>query len=196
MNSKATAIALLLVFNSVGCSAWNWYYERDLREVRRRLESIPGVVVKSIGGNEDLTLEDIFATVEIAGPRELSLGYVTSKSFELGGGFFVRHIGTMSPRYTSYGHQGVYESATGRAVRSHAYGSGLPFGSAGEFVELVPVRVARIQDVIQHAELLETTLKQWPRCPAYFEPPKTPDAKRYRLCVTEPGTHIYPPDFQ
>lgn len=193
MQIHRIALYILVSASLPGCSGWKWYYERDLRAVRGRLETIPGVTVKTLGGNEDITLEDIFATIEVAGKGELVLGDLTPRSFESGGQFILHRIGRQSPRYAGYGLVGVYITATGQPVKSLVHGSSLAFGSRNDLAELMPVRVTRVQDLIENFEIIQAALLNWPRCPEYFER-STSDRLEYRLCAEDrPEAYVYPP---
>ena len=162
--------------------------------VKRQLEALPGVTVKRIWGNEDIRLEDIGADIVLADGTQLVIWNLTEKSLEPGGSFNLFRIGDQSPRFTAFGYMGVYETSTGRPVRSRAYGAALHFGS-GALAPRMPAGVATVQDLVAQAVAVKAALAAWPGCPSYFDVDQ-PDGIRYRFCASTPDAYTYPPDFR
>src|SRR5262245_38743683 len=57
-------LALVLVVLLTWAS-YDWFYYRELRQIRAIFNGYPGVRVATINGNHDLSLEDIWATVQL-----------------------------------------------------------------------------------------------------------------------------------
>ena len=67
---------------------WAWYtfvgpgYWAEFNDVKNQLESIPGVEIKYLGYNEDITLEDIHARIQVKDKGTMTLYSLTRESFK------------------------------------------------------------------------------------------------------------------
>lgn len=195
--SSTLAICLASGFG-VGCqTTCNAVYEGQLSDIRERASAIPGVSVIQVGGSrEEFGMDSIYAFMRVADRGTLRVGNVTPESFEAGGSFIIYQVGSQFPAFTSYGYLGARE--TGREVQSLGFGTGIPvLGQAEDLRELLPVRVERVQDVVEHFREIEIALARWPRCPAFFE--HRSHRVCYRLCVATDDRYTIsdkPPSFE
>lgn len=179
---------LAVVAAAGGC---RWVYFRELRIVTAALNSIPDVKVLSAWGNEDLTLEDIWASIEVQGSHKVLLFDLEKSSFEGGGDFCLSQIDNYAIRYTVYGD--FVWGADGRRKGS-SLSNCIRFGGDNEFAALFPITIGRVQELVGSVGKVKDILAGWPRCPDFreFDSAKA----RYRLCTTQDvAVGEYPPHF-
>lgn len=167
--------------------AYDWYYYRELRSIRRELTSWPSVVVTAINGNEDLTLESIGASVILSGKPGSK---VTFQGLNDNGGLtkssavFVSAIGPYEFRHSTYGYGFVIESKTGKPLKTEGFCASIdlmtePF--AGRF----PFAIRGPKDVIDHYDQIVAEISRWPSTEAY----ETSDGTKHKLAVYG-GNHL------
>lgn len=168
-------LALLVAFGTcfalAAYAVWKVQLDRygELHAVEDRLRAVAGVALIRTWGNEDVTFEDIGATVEVHGKGPVVFGNLELASFEGRKPFHVGEIGALRVLSCGWGHLGVYKEATGERVKSLAVGSGFTVGSGGEFTSLFPFPVQTPVDVIKHYDDINEVLSTWPRAPAFRE---------------------------
>lgn len=181
----------LLLATVVSCPAYDWWYKREFRQITEKFQRIPNVTVINAGGNEDVTFEDIFTELRIHGSGTLTLTQLTSAAFDGREPFYVSRVGNLEPRVTSYGFQGVFETATGKPVKSVSFGSAIAIGDNELAHAVCCARYQTIPQVISAWKKLETELAAWPRCPALREVVGA-SGTVYRYCTGSPGDLQYP----
>jgi hypothetical protein len=170
---------------------YRWVYFRELRIVTAALNSTPDVKVLSAWGNEDLTLEDIWADIEVHGSHKVILFALEKSSFESGGDFCLARIDNYAIRYKAYGD---FVWGADGLRKGSSLSNRICFGAENEFAPLVPVKIDKVQDLIGSVEEIKGVLAGWPRCPGFLEFEST--KARYRLCTTQDvAVGEYPPDF-
>ncbi len=174
-----------------GCELHDWWYYREFREVNARLRAIPNVEVLHSWGNEDVTFEDIGAELNIRGKGRLKLYQLTAGAFTGNERFFVAGVGNLEPRSTSYGFEGVVESATGKPMKSVGYGGTIAIG--GDDPSGCCVRLHTVKDVIENYDALSNELSSWRRCPEFTER-VLQNGNIYRFCAGQIGIDARPPE--
>ena len=181
----------LLMATLTGCPAYDWWYKREFRQITDKLRQIPNVTVVNAGGNEDVTFEDIFAELRIDGHATLALTQLTSDAFDGGAPFYVSRVGNLEPRVTSFGFQGVFETATGKPVKSVSFGSAIAAGDNELAHSVCCARYQTVPQAISAWKSLEAELADWPRCPGFREVVGA-SGTIYRYCTGSPGDREYP----
>ncbi len=187
---SVTPVLLALVLLT-RCELHDWWYYRELREVNARLEAIPNVEIIHSGGNEDVTLEDIYAELNVRGKGRLLLAQLSPGAFTGEQRFFVARIGNLEPQSTFYGYSGVIESATGKPLKSVGYGGAIEI--AGNEPSGCCRQLRTVEDVITNYDRLVNELQLRPRCPLFTER-ALPNGDVYRFCVSAVGENSRPPE--
>lgn len=185
--SMRTLPALLLL-GALVCGGYGVWYKREFRAINRQLKAMPGVTVLATGGIPDFAFESIYADLELAGQRRLTLTDLTIGAFSGAEPFSVSRVGELAPRITSYGFMGIRNARTGRPEKSfwriHAVRMGDPeLGKA-----VCCAEYDSIPEVIAAFDQLERRLQAWPRCPDFLETTGN-DGTVYRYCATAPDTY-------
>jgi hypothetical protein len=160
---------LLTLFCGLPIGACHWLYYWDLRDIEARLEAIPGVHVVHIWGNEDTTLEDVGAIVEVEGKGRITFFSLTRASFEPGGEPYL-NIYAIGPYMFRTCSAVVLPDGTLDGRDWGGSGSFLLNDPSGPFTDL-PVPVRSVPEVIQHYDELVAFLATQPRFPAFREDP-------------------------
>jgi hypothetical protein len=186
----------LLAFGGARLGCHRLYYA-ELETVRALLEALPGVEIVELGGNEDVTLEDIYAQIRIDGQDVVELYDLTAESFAPGRHLNVGSAGGLAPRGSCCCFQNTWMDGEPkpRRERSLAWGIAVDVGPGGYLAPELAGGIASVQDLVARRREVAKLLASWPRCP---------DAKRYTdaegsphlLCAVEGngGNYsIYPP---
>ena len=78
---------------------WHLTYYDELNYIKEELQKIPGVTLVRANGVKDVTLEDIWAEVEVCGKGRLDLFALTRASVTSGDNIRIGRIGDLLPRY-------------------------------------------------------------------------------------------------
>jgi hypothetical protein len=95
----AFVVAVALVLTATAAGAWvcrTRIYPWKLSRIQRGFENISSARIFAYGGYPDITLEQIWAEVEVRGGT-LRLRDFGSDSFQAGGGFVVQRVGPWWP---------------------------------------------------------------------------------------------------
>ncbi|MBI2437639.1 MAG: hypothetical protein HYV36_02340 [Lentisphaerae bacterium] len=176
---KTKRILAILGVIAAGCAlvcvalfAWvllstkaGYWFQRQ--PIKRGFESIPGCTLISITGNEDVTLEHITAKVELEGKGTLILSELGPESFRQTGEMRLHQIGNIEMRQHSYGYgsAGLYITKAGKPKKFHGYAGWIDIGTQGPYADILPVKIQKVQDVIQHFDQILATLSKWPKEP-------------------------------
>ena len=161
---------LIFLFLFPGLPAlWVWYafvgpgYWAEFKDVKQQLESIPGIEIKHLGYNEDITLENISAEIYVRDKGIIRLYSLTRDSFKepkaLGfgaiGNFDVRYTGTQFMEATN--EEGEQES-----VKSEVVGYAINIIDGGVFSEMFPFDIKNVQDLVQYYDEVLEVISKWP----------------------------------
>jgi hypothetical protein len=171
-------------------------YYAELETVRAVLEALPGVEIVELGGNEDVTLEDIYAQIRIDGQHVVELYDLTAESFVPGRHLHVGSVGGLAPRGSCCCFRNVWMDGDPepRRERALAWSIAIDVGPGGYLAPELAGGIASVPELIARHREVATLLASWPRCP---------DSKRYTdeegtphlLCAVEgSGGHytLYP----
>jgi hypothetical protein len=171
MKKLSLSIAALMLFLGIP-AAWVWYtfagpgYYAEFNDVKATLEGMPEVTLIRAWGNEDVTLEDIGAEIEIEDKGRIMFFALTRDSFKSTPVICLHTIGPYEFEYGGTGYVGVVKTATGEPVRSQFWGSAIDIGSGGEFAQFFPFKVKTVQDVIARYDDICQIIAKWPESPA------------------------------
>jgi len=170
---KKLSLSLLTLVTVLGIPAvWLWYTYAgpgsyaEHNDIKAMFEGMPNVKIIRMGGNEDITYEDIWANISIKSKGEMELFALTRKSFESPAHISLGSIGAYNIIVEGEGCVGVVKSATGEPVRSQFYGGAIDIGSEGTFARFFPFQVKNVQDAIARYDDICAVLAEWPVEPA------------------------------
>jgi hypothetical protein len=159
---------------------WVWYmlagpgYYAEFNQIKAQLGQMPGVEIVKMGGNTDLTFEDIWAHLKVEGKGEIRLMSLTRDSLTNSSDLHVAQIGPYSFRKEWWGYGAVIDRE-GKPVRYQSIGMTLNLGRSGEFSPQgkffgklrAPVR--NVADVVQHYDEICGALASLQDRPHHFE---------------------------
>ena len=161
---------LIFLFLFPGLPAlWVWYaffgpgYWAEFKDVKQQLESIPGIEIKHLGYNEDITLEDISAEIYVRDKGIIRLYSLTRDSFKepkaIGfgaiGNFDIRFVGKHFIDVTN--EQGKRES-----IKHNVSGFAINLIGDGAFAKMFPFEIKNIQGLVNKYDEVEDVISQWP----------------------------------
>lgn len=158
------ALAIFLGIPAV----WLWYtfagpgYYAEFNDIKASFETMPDVDIVEIGGNRDLTYEDIWAHISVRGKGHIHLYSLTRKSFRDGDHVILGAIGPYDINVEGEGYVGAYKMDTGEPVRSQFYGGAIDVGREGAFANFFPFEISNVQDVIARYDDITAIISQWP----------------------------------
>jgi hypothetical protein len=126
------------------------------------LESIPGIEIKDLGFNEDVTIEDISADIYLKDKGNLTLLGLTRESFEepkslgLGaiGGFDIRFTGKQFMEVTN-------EEGNREFIKSDVDGHAINIIDS-VFSEMFPFDIKNVQSLVKNYDAVLEVVSKWP----------------------------------
>ncbi len=185
-------VASILMLVLILWFSYDWFYYRELRQIRAIFNGYPGTRVTTINGNHDLTLEDIWATVQLDRGGSVSFRSLTRAEMDGGGHVWVRSIGPYSFYPSEYGFGHAIETATGKPVKSEAYGNAIDLGASGPYASQLPVRIQSPKDVIDNYEALVAAIAVWPTRQDHTDS----DGTQRRLFIVGANHLASPPHYE
>lgn len=177
-----SAFAAVLVLLVVGLFVWlRWGYYDELRYVEERFRELPGVTLLRAGGNEDITLEDLWAEIRVGDHDRIEFVGLTRHAFSAEHAVMIGHIAGLAPRVTGYGYFGTYKTATGEPTKTTSFAAVADFGPGGLFFDQVASPVLNVAVAVARYHDIAAVLANWPRCPAFKELQDT-KGSLYRYC--------------
>lgn len=158
----------LVCFVIIPLSAYayfRYHYYDEFNYVRARLESMPGVTLVALDANEDFTLEDIAATVEVKGKGRISFYNISRDSFEAVDHLVISQIGHRRPYIAGFGFGHAVEIETGRPMKTDFWREMIDVGLKAKEPRVLPRGVKNIQEAIARYDAIEQGLRAWPPCP-------------------------------
>jgi hypothetical protein len=159
-------IGLVVLLCLLG-AAWIWYccfgpgYYSELNAVKAQFRKLPGVELIDANGNDDITLEHIWATINVKGKGRLTFLALTTDSFEAGAHVQLLEIGPYRFEVNGTGYVGVVKSATGEPVRSQFYCQWIDIGPSGACARFFPFSVRSIPEAIERYDDICVALSAW-----------------------------------
>lgn len=150
---------------------WLWYTFAgpwryvEFNEIKAILKSIPNVELVYAWGNEDITFEDIGATIQVKGKGKMTFFSLTRNSFKTTSRICLNSIGPYKFQIEGEGYFGVIETATRKPIRTKSMGDTIEIGSKGEFAQFFPFTLNNVQDTIAQYDNICMILSKWPVAP-------------------------------
>lgn len=170
--AKKVLLSLVALAVILGIAAfWLWYKYvgpqryAEFNDIKERFQEMPDVELLDSGGHEDLTFEDIWATIRVEGKGEIKFYGLTRESFEEPKHILVNAIGPYNISFEGEGFRGVIKTATGEPVRSRFWGGSINVGPNGRFTAFFPFEMRNVLDVIAHYHDICAVLAEWPVAP-------------------------------
>lgn len=140
--------AIILIALSILLYQCNREYYAQYNEVKSELSKIAGVDILHIWGNNDLTLEDIYATITINNRDTLRLTDLGKWSFDTTQSLSIARINN-------------WEFHSTGCTRGGAWGGGgLGVGENAEYDEIKRLNLHNVQDVVNHIDALKIIVKK------------------------------------
>jgi hypothetical protein len=144
--------------------AYEWAgpgYYREMTLVKRAIQDTPGLSIISIEAHEDISLEEIWATLEIEGRGTFSIYEITPSTFSNTDQFALISIGPYTFYHEMEGYIGVYQTSSGEAIRSKGYSSMADFGTASSFAKKVGLEVRDMSHFMQQYDDVLKFCETW-----------------------------------
>jgi hypothetical protein len=184
-------LPLLAALSAVHCDTIRYW---EYRQVLAELGRIPNVRVVESGGNEDVTLEDIYATIEIQDKGKIGFFQLERSSFSQASMLLVWQVGDYFPMVVSYGEQGVVKTSTREPVKTIGIGRGIGLEAGSPFAALFDAEFHRVQDVVAGYDGLVSVLSTWPVCPDSAALSES-HRMEYRYCVNRTQDSLVEPVY-
>ena len=173
---------------------WAWYtfvgpgYWAEFKDVKNQLESIPGVEIKYLGYNEDITLEDIHARIQVKDKGTMTLYSLTRESFKNPKAIGLGQIGDFDIRYTgTHWIEVTNEEGKRESIKSNVSGFGInPIGDGG-FAKMFPKEINNVQDLVSKYDEVLNVISKWPDVDnkEYFKDNKGNEYNYYKLPLVQ-----------
>lgn len=139
-----------------------YYEERD--RLQSLLNGVDGIADVQILGCDDMTYEVHAARFSIVDRPEavIVLDEPTRGLTDGSGRIAIRRLGPWEFHTASYGHIGAVKTKTREPVESLGYSSGVDVGPFGEFADRLPVKIRKLQDLVDHYDVLVKFFETWP----------------------------------
>jgi hypothetical protein len=137
-----------------------FFYKREMNQIKENLNKIENVEVIEIWGQNDITLEEISVRLKVKNKGEIVLYGLSKDSFNYPKSIPINEIGGYS--FTSFYCNG-------------GIGSNINIGTEGEFFELTKKEFKSVDDIVQNYDLILKSvngLKKFPEI-NHFETPET-----------------------
>jgi hypothetical protein len=125
-------------------------YYSELKAVRAKLERIPGAQVLELSGNHDVTLEEIWARINIEGKGEMGFFELNRDSFQQTQSLRLRSIGPYSFR--------TRQLVGGR----ESYGGDIEIGPSSPIPAVRSLGITSVQSAVVHYDQLLALVSTWP----------------------------------
>ena len=145
---------------------------QDASAVTAALGKIENIEVIDVWGNEDVTLEDVYAVISVNGKGTITVLGVTPESIEESRHVRVAHIGQWEPDVLRVGQSGEAESER----------FDIDFGPDGGLSSELGIEVSSIGDLVRRYDEIASVLEDLPEIPqrAIFH---TEDGQELRVGV-------------
>lgn len=150
----AAIVALPLAALWIGYMFAGPGYYAEFNRLKAGIAAIPGIELVEIGGNRDLTYEDIWARVRVNGKGDIVLIALTPAALSSTANLHVSHIGPFSVRKERWGYGAVIDRE-GKQVWHQSIGFTLDvgadgdFGHAGKLAGRLQPPIANVRELIQ-----------------------------------------------
>lgn len=165
---KYLVAVFIMLVAIAGTGAW-WFFAgpgryAELKSVKERLSRFAGVKILKAGDNEDLTFEDIYATVELNG-IVITFQQLTTDAFESPDSIIVSRVGPYLPSTRGCArlqYSNVRKIADGSQTPERFYGTSIDIGRQGDYGSMLSLTYKNVQDVMDRANELGELLRSWP----------------------------------
>ena len=157
---KLMAISIAAVV-LVGCAS-GYYTEHN--DIKSQLLKTPNIDIIQMGGNKDLTYEDIWAEINVKGKGRITVFALSRESFKKTPKIVLGKIGDYDIRWEGEGDIEVTNSETGNreSIRSKLTGNAINIGKNGDFSQFFNFEIKNIEDVITKYDQILSVVASWP----------------------------------
>lgn len=147
-----------IVFFSILYFGYDFYYNRELRQIENELNEIENVEVKNIWGHNDLTLEEISARIHIKNKGEIVLNNLSKDVYEYPNRIEISEIGGLSFKDIS-------------CINSILISSRIDVGKSSNLGKQIGKEFKTIRDVIENYDIILKILENLKQSPElnYFQ---------------------------
>lgn len=151
-------ILLFIGLIAISILAYNFFYYKELREIRDELQKIKNVEVINIWGSDDITLEEISARIKINNKYEIVLGGLSKDVYNYPETIYISEINGYS--FTNYDCSGVI-----------GIGNSIDIGSKTEIGKKIGVEFNSPTDIVSNIELISNFIDNLKKSPElnYFQ---------------------------
>jgi len=153
-----TTIAAVVL---VGCGPG---YFTEFNEIKSKFLEMPIIDIVQMGGNKDVTYEDIWAEINVKGKGKITFYGISRESFKETPKIVLGKIGDYDIRWEGEGDIEVTNSETGNreSIRSKLTGNAINIGKNGEFAQFFNFEIKNIEDVITKYDQILSVVASWP----------------------------------
>ncbi len=173
-------VLTLLILISIGALIiyQNFFYERELKNIKSDLNEIDGVSVLDIWGHKDLTLEEVSARIRIEGKGEIVLINLSSDVYDYPNSVYIKEIGGLSFTSISCGN-------------NLGFGSSIDISENSDVGKMIGIKFESPKVVIENYDLILQAVKSLKQAPDlnYFE---HENYERYLMIVQNKTEDIDP----
>ena len=167
--------AVLVIANLAILALLFWYYflgpgyYAELRDIQAEFSRMTDVKLLEAYGDEDVTLSDISASIQIKGKGKMKFSQISRQSFKKTPHSYLSRIGPYEFKMQGEGYVAVRDGETGKPeqILSGLYGGPIDIGREGEFASFFPFEMANIRSVIEHYDDICAVIAHWPVAPEY-----------------------------
>lgn len=143
-------IGFFVVLSCIYLYQCNYVYYKEFRAVKRELKKIEGVEILSMGGNDDLTLEEISARLKLSSGDTILLYDLSMNSFRPGSKIIVLQFNQWH-----FHESGCYWDFDSR------------LGFPAHYSRDVYSRINTVQDLVKNIDLYKALVDSLPTYPRY-----------------------------
>ncbi len=144
----------------------------DANVIKSTLEETEGVDVVDVWGNEDVTLEDIYAVITVRGKGPVTILALTPESIKEAKHFRIAHIGEWELDVLRLDEFGAVEASW----------SDIDIGREGNFARFLNFKLNSVEDLVQRYDEVLSLIESLPELPERISF-STEEGKQLRLGV-------------
>jgi len=138
-------------------------HKHDLRAITSQIDRIPNVKLTRAGGDKDISLEHIWAEIQVPDKGTLIFHDLRSESFCETHHLCLHQVGDIVIHRQSFGHVGVVNTETKEPVKSWSVAENVDIGPQGIIADLRPLAITNVQSAILRYDDIYRLFNSWSR---------------------------------